>query len=137
LASTKSIVLTVAEACLPDSYVYRLDVRLERIPWALFRGSEVSCVHVLDVGPSLDYVFVLASKVRQNKQLMIATLASEQRCIWILGVLFLFGDLRNLLIRDSSQDLVCCISTIEHAGMDNEQYAADQLEACAGRPDEF
>jgi SAM-dependent methyltransferase len=122
---------------VPAGHGYRLDARVVEIPWCLsrLRGSAVR--DVLDAGSSLNYEPVVASAPLRDKRLTIATLAPERRCYWSRGISYLFGDLRDLQLRDSCMDAICCISTIEHVGMDNERYASEVGEARRGASNEF
>lgn len=122
---------------LPAGYGYRLDARVIEIPWCAARLRAPSVRRILDAGSSLNYQVVVSSPPLVGKELMITTLAPERRCYWSLGVSYLFGDLRNLILRSDSMDAVCCISTIEHIGMDNERYAHEAESARRGSSREF
>jgi SAM-dependent methyltransferase len=122
---------------LPAGHGYRLDARVVEIPWCLSRLRAESVRDVLDAGSSLNYHPVVASAPLRGKRLTIATLAPERRCYWNLGISYLFGDLRSLQLRDACVDAICCISTIEHVGMDNERYASEVGESRRGASNEF
>jgi SAM-dependent methyltransferase len=106
---------------LPKGYGFRLDARVVEIPWVLARLREKTG-KLLDAGSSLNQEFILNAAALSNKKITILTLTPEPRCYWNLGVSYLFGDLRELEFRDSTFDIVVCISTIEHIGMDNTIY---------------
>jgi SAM-dependent methyltransferase len=121
---------------LPAGYGYRLDARLVEIPWTLSRvGGQAG--RFLDAGSALNYEFVLSSAALQNQQTTIVTLAPEGQAFWQLGVSYVFGDLRRLDFRDELFDMVACISTIEHIGMDNSMYAGEADVGRRGDPTEF
>jgi hypothetical protein len=122
---------------LPAGHGYRLDARVVEIPWCLSRLRATSVRDVLDAGSSLNYLPVVTSPPLQGKRLTIATFAPERRCYWELGISYVFGDLRALQLRDECVDAICCISTIEHVGMDNERYASDVGESRRGASNEF
>lgn len=106
---------------LPANYGFRLDARVVEIPWVLTHLTERG-ERFLDAGSALNYEFVLTLPVLSNKKLTIITLAPESRAYWQLGVSYVFGDLRNLDFREGLFDIIVCISTIEHVGMDNSIY---------------
>lgn len=106
---------------LPDGYGFRLDARVVEIPWVLARLAQKKG-RLLDAGSSLNHKFVLEVPALTDKKITIITLAPEAQCYWMLGISYIFGDLRNLDFRDNLFDLVVCISTIEHVGMDNTRY---------------
>ena len=122
---------------LPAGHGYRLDARVVEIPWCLARLRAARTHDVLDAGSSLNYHPVVTSGPLRGKKLTITTLAPERRCYWHLGISYLFDDLRQLPLRDECMDAVCCISTIEHVGMDNERYANDVSAAHRGASNEF
>lgn len=106
---------------LPDRYGFRLDARVVEIPWVLSRLASRNG-HLLDAGSSLNHQFVLESPPLAHKKITIVTLAPEAECQWKLGISYVFGDLRDLSFQDSSFDMIACVSTIEHVGMDNTMY---------------
>jgi SAM-dependent methyltransferase len=107
---------------LPDGYGFRLDARVVEIPWVLVRLANRPG-YLLDAGSSFNYEFLLKAPALAYLRTIIVTLAPEAQCYWRLGVSYVFGDLRNLDFRDSHFDVITCISTIEHIGMDNTMYA--------------
>ncbi len=111
---------------LPAGHGWRLDARVVEIPWVLSRVP-AEAKSLLDAGSSLNFLEVLSSPPLAGKALTILTLMPERRCYWKLGVSYLFGDLRHLLLNDEAMDAVACISTIEHVGMDNSLYAGDHV----------
>ncbi len=122
---------------LPQGYGYRLDARMIEIPWVCARVAAAGPGKLLDAGSSLNYRYVVTAPPLQGQQLHIATLAPERRCYWKNGISYIYGDLRNLTLRDAAFDSVCCISTIEHVGMDNERYAGGAEEAKRGEGAQF
>jgi len=107
---------------LPDGYGFRLDARVVEIPWVLASLAQRTG-RLLDAGSSLNHEFVLKAPALADKRTTIVTLAPEAQCHWRLGVSYVFGDLRDLDFRDGWFDIIACISTIEHVGMDNTMYA--------------
>jgi len=106
---------------LPKNYGYRLDARLVEIPWVISQLKKGS-LKILDAGSSLNNEVVVTSPGLSEKNLTIITLAPEGVCFWENGISYIFGDIRNLDLRDETFDSIICISTIEHVGMDNSMY---------------
>jgi SAM-dependent methyltransferase len=106
---------------LPPGYGFRLDARMVEIPWALARVAEQTG-RLLDAGSSLNHEVVLGAPPLAGKRITIVTLAPESECHWRKGISYVFDDLRNLEFRDGYFDIITCISTIEHVGMDNTMY---------------
>ncbi|MFB3764913.1 MAG: class I SAM-dependent methyltransferase [Methanotrichaceae archaeon] len=106
---------------LPQNYGFRLDARVVEIPWALAR-LKTREGYLLDAGSSLNHEVILASSPLSNKKIAITTLGPEGECHWQRSISYIFGDLRNMDFRDNLFDIVVCISTIEHIGMDNSMY---------------
>jgi SAM-dependent methyltransferase len=121
---------------LPTGYGHRLDARIVEIPWTV-SNVPTQTGNFLDAGSALNYDFVLTSPALQQQKVTIVTLAPEGEAFWRLGVSYHFGDLRKLDFRDELFDMVACISTIEHIGMDNSMYAGDADIARRGDPTEF
>jgi len=107
---------------LTPGYGFRLDARVVEIPWVLAR-AEQRTGRLLDAGSSMNFDFVLTSPSLANKKVTIITLAPESTCFWMMGVSYVFSDLRSLDFRDDWFDTIACVSTIEHVGMDNRMYA--------------
>ena len=72
----------------------------------------------------------------RDKSLHIMTLAPEYNCFWQRGISYIFGDLRDIPIRDSYYDTIACISVLEHVGLDNTVYSSDELYN-QNAPDDF
>ncbi|HET9704624.1 MAG TPA: methyltransferase domain-containing protein, partial [Vicinamibacterales bacterium] len=64
------------------------------------------------------------------------TLAPERECSWQKGISYLFGDLRDIPIRDNYYEDVACISTLEHVGFDNSGLTGRDAHR-EHRPDDF
>jgi SAM-dependent methyltransferase len=109
---------------LPSGYGYRLDARVVEIPWLLSRLDTPRQV-VLDAGSALNTSFVVNSPIMSRHKLVILTLAPESEAFWRRGISYIFDDLRHLPFKDGWFDAVACISTIEHVGMDNSRYSAE------------
>jgi hypothetical protein len=107
---------------LPEHLGKGIDERCVEYPWLLSRicsGPE----RILDAGSALNHAFVLSNPLLRNKKIDILTLAPETNCFWQNGVSYLYCDLRSIPIVDSYYDTIACISTIEHIGLNNTQFA--------------
>jgi len=124
---------------LPTGFAPRLDARLIEIPWLLSRLGEAPAT-MLDAGSALNHRLVLETPPIPGKRLTILTLAPEKECHWNAskrGVSYVFEDMRELPFRDALFDVIACISTIEHVGMDNTMYARDVAAGQQGAPSDF
>jgi SAM-dependent methyltransferase len=108
---------------LPQNYGFGIDERIVEYPWVLSRLDRHPA-RLLDAGSTLNYPYLLDLPQLATKSIIIMTLAPEhleKRA----NVSYLYGDLRDIIIRDRIFDLVVCISTIEHIGLDNALYTKD------------
>ncbi|MGG6239890.1 class I SAM-dependent methyltransferase [Nodosilinea sp. AN01ver1] len=110
---------------LPKGYGLYLDERCVEYPW-LFSKLPDAAQYILDAGSVLNYEYLLDQPYFVNKHLHITTLAPEYKCFWQKGISYFFEDLRQLPIRDEFYDSIVCLSTLEHVGLDNTQYAQDK-----------
>ena len=58
---------------------------------------------------------------------MSPILHGEPICFWHKGISYLFGDLRDIPIRDGYYDTIACISALEHVGFDNTYFSESQV----------
>jgi SAM-dependent methyltransferase len=109
---------------LPPGYGHRLDERVVEFPWVLSRSAGWGR-WILDAGSTLNHPTLLGLPVLAEKHLVVCNLAHD----WIgarARVSYVTGDLRRMMLRDGVVDVVVCISTLEHIGLDNTMlYTAD------------
>jgi len=110
---------------LPEGYGFRLDERLIEYPWVLSRLPKERCL-VLDAGSALNFDYLVSNPIIENKDLYIMTLFLEPQCFWKRGISYVYADLRDNPFNDGYFDIIVCISTLEHVGMDNTMYAETQ-----------
>lgn len=109
---------------LPHGYGFGIDERVVEYPWAL---SQLDCNPglLMDAGSTLNYPYLLDLPQLHLKTVVIMTLAPE----WMekrANVSYLYGDLRDIILRDSLFQWIVCISTLEHVGLDNTMlYTSD------------
>jgi hypothetical protein len=110
---------------LPSGYGYRMDERVVEYPWVLSRSLDWG-LRILDAGSTLNNPLLLNHSSLNEKELFIYSLAHdymERRP----RVSYISGDLRETILRDQIIDVVVCISTLEHIGLDNTfLYTQDQ-----------
>ncbi len=111
---------------LPAGYGQYLDERVVEYPWLLSRLEPAGNL-LLDAGSTLNNLTLLDHTALKSYKKFIVTLAPESVCFWERSISYIFGDLRDLLFRDNYFDVIACISTLEHIGMDNTMiYTSDE-----------
>lgn len=112
---------------LPEHFGQRIDERIVEYPWVVAHMSKGSAT-LLDAGSALNFETILFYPSLKEKKITIVTLNPESNCFWNRGVSYLFDDLRNLPFKSESFDIITCISTLEHIGMDNTKvYTTDSI----------
>ena len=104
---------------LPPGFGVGFDERVVEYPWLLSQGLGG---RMLDAGSALNHEHVIDRVVSTVDELHIVTLEPEERAFTQSRVSYVYSDLRSLPYRDGYFDLVVCLSTLEHVGMDNERY---------------
>jgi SAM-dependent methyltransferase len=98
----------------------RTDVMFERVvevPWVLSRYGGES--RVLDIGTAFGYSLY----VRHLQRMGIPQLHGlDLRARRLKGIQMVRGDVTSLPYRDSTFDLILCVSTIEHIGLNVARY---------------
>ncbi len=108
----------IEKAKLPSKFGFRIDERAVEYLWA-FSRLKLEDNMLLDAGSALNFPFLLDSRGLQDCNITLCTLAPELPHYKDARVSYIYNDLRNLMLKDSWFDVVTCISTIEHVGMDN------------------
>lgn len=112
---------------LPDEYGVGIDERCIEYPWALSQLSDCG-PRLLDAGSALNHEYLLEHDLLEDRSTLIYTLAPEPYSLSRHNVSYVYGDLRETLLRDNYFDVVACISTLEHVGMDNTMlYSSQEL----------
>jgi SAM-dependent methyltransferase len=110
---------------LSPDYGYRIDERAVEYPWVFTRLKDQSAL-LLDAGSTLNQGFVLSKRLIAQKTTVIYTLSPEP-VYSSSKVSYIYGDLRQTILRDKIFDEITCISTLEHIGMDNTMlYTQDK-----------
>jgi SAM-dependent methyltransferase len=122
-------------AALPPGYGERLDERVVEYPWLFSRpGDWGACI--VDAGSTLNYPTLLAHPRLRERAVVVYNLqqgwrAPERR------VTYVTGDLRAMGIRADTVDLVVCISTLEHIGLDATRLYTRDPRFREDRPQDF
>lgn len=106
---------------LPTAYGVKIDERIVEFPWVVAH-LPTKPVRCLDAGSTLNHDFILNQPVFANKDLTIMTLVPEGEAWWDRKISYVWGDLRTSPFATDWFDVVTCISTLEHVGMDNSIY---------------
>lgn len=116
---------SVAAGQLPSAFGKGLSERAVEYPWTL--GHRIHG-DVLDAGGTFNHAFVLAATPATVRHVQVVTLAPEPM-LPDHRVSYMWADLREIPVDDGSFDVIACLSTLEHVGMNNRGYGADQLAA--------
>ena len=117
---------TFTNGMLPSKFGYRLDERVVEYPW-FFEKLKNSEQTILDAGSVLNHREILSADRLKGRKLYISTLFYEGRPEISPSPSYIYEDLRNMCFRDDFFDAICCLSTLEHVGLDNTRlYTPDQ-----------
>lgn len=103
------------------------------IPWVVSRLRN-DAAFLLDAGSALNFEFILDLEGLRRKSIVIYTLAPELTSSPRANVSYVYGDLRNTILRDHLFEEIVCISTLEHVGMDNTLVYTDDQRYNETRP---
>lgn len=107
---------------------HAMDERCVEYPWVL-RELGLAGGRILDAGSALNHPYILGHPLLRLADLTILTLSPEAHCEWRRGISYIYGDLRNTVLRDNQFDTVVSLSTLEHVGMDNIAFSKDERHA--------
>lgn len=134
LGNERSLEKFKKSSVLPQGYGLSLDERVIEYPWVLSRIPITPNENLLDVGSTLNYKVILNSEALRDKKITILNLSPEED--QFSKVSYVVGDIRNLPFDSNSFDLITCISTLEHVGLDNTRYTS-KTENLEARPKDF
>jgi SAM-dependent methyltransferase len=120
-------------APLPLGFGPRLDERVVEYPWSISRLRDLPG-RIFDAGSVFNCPLALDHPDLRDRSILIYTLLAD----WITlrpNVSYVFGDLRETIFRDEVFDVIVCISTIEHVGM-QQNFKARALPHFRGTPEQ-
>jgi hypothetical protein len=120
---------------LPQGYGYRLDERVVEYPWVFSRAAQWSR-RILDAGSTLNKPVFLDQPALKDKEVIIYNVTYD----WMdtrRNVSYITGDLRETILRDGVIDVVVCISTLEHIGLDNTFLYTPDRRYRENRPEDY
>ncbi len=110
---------------LPCNYGRGLDERVVEYPWILARINP-GIGSILDAGSALNYEYICKHPSLAKKNIIMYTLSPYgENHISTSRISYIYGDLRDTILRDNIVDDIISISTIEHIGMNNYKYTED------------
>lgn len=115
-------------------YGIGIDERCIELPWALGH-LPFGNARLFDAGSALNHAFLLDQPRLRDKTIHILTLGPEGNCFFDRGISYLYGDLRDVPIRDGYFEYVTCISTLEHIGLDNSSFTGSEKHRESSRDD--
>lgn len=121
---------------LPAGYGVRMDERTVEYPWVLSHLKDRS-THLLDAGATLIFPFLLDLPLLQAKTMVVYTLAPEKWIYQLPNVSYIYGDLRDTILKDGLFQEIVCLSTLDHVGMDNTKIYSEDSRFCEQSPREY
>lgn len=106
---------------------YRIDERIVELPWLFSRLPQGDSI-LLDAGSALNHLPLLNHPRLAEKKVFISTLEPEKHAYWRHGISYIYEDLRDTCFREDMFDLIACISTLEHVGLDNTFLYTDNAD---------
>lgn len=103
---------------LPEGFGARLDERIVEYPWVFSRLGTDSGL-IVDAGSTFNKKSLLETAALKDRRILVYTLETD----WITydpRLSYLFGDLRDMILRDDVTNTIVCISTLEHVGFTYE-----------------
>lgn len=120
---------------LPINYGFRLDERCVEYPWLFSRFCDTNR-SLLDAGSALNFKYLLNLPVLKNRNIVIYTLSPEGT-LSRSNISYIYGDLRQTIIKSEYFDEIVCISTLEHIGMDNTVLYSRDDRFAEFRPNDY
>ena len=120
---------------LRQGYGVRLDERVVEYPWLVSRLAPAPSL-LMDAGSALNHGFLLSHPALSQKTIVIYNLAPEGT-VSRPNVSYIYGDLRQTILKDQICDEVACISTLEHVGMNNRQLYTRDNRYDESRPSDY
>jgi len=120
---------------LPDKYGFRIDERVVEYPWVLSR-LKAGEHRLLDAGSALNFRYILETPLLKNRNVVIYNLSPEG-VVNRSNLSYIYGDMRNSILRTECFDEIVCISTLEHVGMNNTSLYSKDSRFDEFKPDDY
>ncbi|MCD4743171.1 MAG: class I SAM-dependent methyltransferase [Desulfobacteraceae bacterium] len=120
---------------LPINYGVGIDERVVEYGWLFSRiGDENQ--FLLDAGSALNLPYILGQPVLKNRSIVIYNLAPEQ-IIRRSNLSYIYGDLKQTILRSECFDEIVCVSVLEHVGMNNTLLYSENSTYNEFNPDDY
>lgn len=120
---------------LPIDYGIGLDERVVEYGWLFSRlGNETQSL--LDAGSTLNLPYILEQPVLKKRSIVIYNLSPEQT-IKRSTLSYIYGDLKQTILRSKIFNEIVCISVLEHVGMNNTFLYSDDSTYNEFQPNDY
>jgi hypothetical protein len=120
---------------VPFNYGFRLDERAVEYPWLFSRLYNTNRL-LLDAGSALNFPYLLDLPVLKTRNVAIYTLSPES-ILSRKNISYIYGDLRQTILKSECFDEIVCISTLEHIGMNNTALYSTDNRFAEFRPNDY
>lgn len=120
---------------LGENFGFGIDERIVEYPWLISRLSDKP-IDLLDAGSTLNFDFILAHPTFKQKRIVIYNLSPETT-FSSSQVSYIYGDLRETILKSEYFDVITCISVLEHIGMDNTGIYSDDASYKESAPSDY
>lgn len=120
---------------VPFKYGFRLDERAVEYPWLFSRLDNTNRL-LLDAGSALNFPYLLDLPTLKTRNVVIYTLSPES-ILSRRNISYIYGDLRQTILKSECFDEIVCISTLEHIGMDNTTLYSSDNHFAEFRPNDY
>lgn len=121
---------------LPDNYGVGLDERVVEYGWLFSRIDNNENRYLLDAGSALNLSYILNQPLLEKRSVVIYNLAPEH-IILKSNLSYIYGDLKQTILRKNIFDEIVCISVLEHVGMNNTFLYSDNSTYNEFKPEDY
>lgn len=119
---SKKIAQFFKDKRLPEGFGIGIDERVVEYGWVFSGVKKNKFGNILDAGSVFNYLNILELDILKDKRITIFTYYPEAINYNSKRISYMYGDLRDMPLRDEYYDEIICQSTIEHIDMDNSIY---------------
>ncbi len=120
---------------LPINYGVGIDERVVEYGWLFSRIGDENRF-LLDAGSALNLSYILEQDVLKNRPVVIYNLAPEQ-VTRRSNLSYIYGDLKQTVLRSECFYEIVCISVLEHVGMNNTFLYSENSTYNEFKPDDY